>query len=231
MLTRIFTVDTFIFTQFQYEACNTLSLSFSWHVSGSSSAGPGSPSVPYRTVLYRTVLYSSVCINLLHECSLSQVHAYSGPALPLLHLSVRLSVCRGWISVCLYLHLSVRLPFRACLHVCLSISVSVILPFFCALAVFPSNFLFCDFTIVSLILKTHHRYAYFRVLLRNVMNHSGVFFDSFNIIRLINDSASLQKHFWDLAFKKPVYYYSLMLLIFISDYYTRTHKQELSSQT
>lgn len=35
----------------------------------------------YRTVPCRTVPYC-VCINLLHECSLSQVHAYSGPALP-----------------------------------------------------------------------------------------------------------------------------------------------------
>ncbi len=100
-----------------------LSLSFSLSlflsllacVSGSSSAGPGSPSVPYRTVLYRTVLYSSVCINLLHECSLSQVHAYSGPALPLLpiHLSVVgerlsscISICHFTLSVCLSSSLS-----------------------------------------------------------------------------------------------------------------------------
>lgn len=84
-----------IFSLLSLSLC--LSFSLLACVSGSSSAGPGSPSVLYRTVLYRTVLYSGVCNNLLHECSLSQVHAYSGPALPLLSIysSVCLSVCGG----------------------------------------------------------------------------------------------------------------------------------------
>lgn len=81
-------------------------------------------------LLYRTVLYSSVCIKLLHECSLSQLHAYSGPALPLL------SICLSVGDECLSASIFIRLPvssFVCLLQPYLSISLN---PFFSTFVTF-----------------------------------------------------------------------------------------------
>lgn len=144
-----------------------LSFSLLACVSGSSSAGPGSPSVPYRTVLYRTVPYCILVFVITFCMSVASVKCMHIVALhylfyPSLHPSVCLSVCLWGVSVCLPVSichftlsvclsallsglrsLSICLPVVAYFLVCLTHSFLSLTPLSLLLALFPSNFFLC----------------------------------------------------------------------------------------